>query len=93
MLWIGLTGPMGSGKSTVAKILRGFGYDVLDADKFVHLILSPGGPGEVQIFKTFGEAVRGPDGHLNRRALGRLVFKNRAKLDALEKAFIVVTPH
>jgi dephospho-CoA kinase len=85
MRWIGLTGPMGSGKSTVAAILRRLGYAVLDADKTVHLILSPGGPGEDQIIRTFGEGVRAADGKLDRRALGRLVFNDADQLEALEK--------
>jgi dephospho-CoA kinase len=76
---------MGSGKSTVAAILRRLGYAVLDADKTVHLILSPGGPGEDQIIRTFGEGVRAADGKLDRRSLGRLVFNDAAKLEALEK--------
>lgn len=85
MLWIGLTGPMGSGKSTVAQILRRIGYDVLDADQVVHEILSPGGPGEAEVFRTFGESVRGADGHLDRRALGRKVFGDTAQLSRLER--------
>lgn len=76
---------MGSGKSTVAALLRKLGYAVLDADHTVHLILSPGGPGEAEIIKTFGESVRAADGKLDRRALGRLVFNEADKLEALEK--------
>jgi dephospho-CoA kinase len=84
MLWIGLTGPMGSGKSTVANMLRGMGYDVLDADKVVHRILSTGGPGEKEIYRTFGESLRGSDGRLDRRALGRMVFGDLSRLAQLE---------
>ncbi len=84
MRWIGLTGPMGSGKSTVASMLRRFGYDVLDADKIVHLILSPGGEAEAQILQTFGEQVRDAAGRIDRRALGQLVFKDPLKLASLE---------
>lgn len=84
MLWIGLTGPMGSGKSTVASILRKLGYPVLDADQIVHQILSPGGPAEAEIFRTFGESVRSSAGSLDRRALGRVVFPSKEKLNQLE---------
>ena len=84
MLWIGLTGPMGSGKSTVANILRGMGYDVLDADKVVHHILSTGGPAEKEIYRTFGESLRGSDGRLDRRALGQMVFGDLDRLALLE---------
>jgi len=84
MLWIGLTGPMGSGKSTVASILRKLGYPVLDADHLVHQILSPGGPAETEILKTFGGDLRDAGGALDRRALGRVVFPSSAKLAQLE---------
>ncbi len=76
---------MGSGKSTVAGLLRKLGYAVLDADKTVHLILSPGCTGESEIIRTFGESVRETGGHLDRRALGRLVFNDAKKLETLEK--------
>ena len=75
---------MGSGKSAVAEILRRLGYAVLDADKIVHQLLGPGGPAEAKILRTFGEKLRGPDGHLDRRALGRAVFGNPARLEKLE---------
>jgi dephospho-CoA kinase len=75
---------MGSGKSTVASILRKLGYPVLNADQIVHQILSPGGPAEKEIFKTFGQDMRGEGGALDRRALGRVVFPSSAKLAQLE---------
>lgn len=84
MLWIGITGPMGSGKSTVANELRGMGYPVLDADQIATQAIGPGSTGESFVFKTFGEQVRGPDGKLDRRALGRLVFSDKTKLIQLE---------
>jgi dephospho-CoA kinase len=75
---------MGSGKSTVASILRKLGYPVLNADQLVHQILSPGGAAEKEIFKTFGQDMRGEGGALDRRALGRVVFPSSAKLAQLE---------
>lgn len=86
MVWIGLTGSMGSGKSTAAKVLRELGFPVLDADRIVHELLAAGTPVEKEILSTFGPAVQGPDGHLDRRALGQLVFSHSehlAKLEAL----------
>lgn len=84
MLWIGLTGPIGGGKSTVASLLRGLGFPVLDADKVVHGLLAPGGAAEAEVFRTFGGNLRGADGHLDRRALGRVVFADPQKLIQLE---------
>lgn len=85
MLWIGLTGAMGSGKSTAAKVLMQMGFPVLDADRVVHGLLTPGGVVESSVIRTFGRAVCGTDGHLDRRALGRVVFGDAEKLDQLEK--------
>ena len=68
---------MGSGKSTVAKILRDRGFTVLDADQVVHLLLSPGGAAFDKVTQTFGP--------LERRALGRVVFADPAKLVVLEQ--------
>ncbi len=84
MLWIGLTGSMGSGKSTAAKVLRSLGFPVLDADQIVHELLAPGTPVEKEIIQTFGPAVQGADGNLDRRALGQLVFSNSDHLAKLE---------
>lgn len=84
MLWVGITGSMGSGKSTVSEILRRIGYSVLDADAIVRQTLSPGSPAETEVVRTFGESVRGPDGHLDRRALGALVFRDPVLLEKLE---------
>jgi len=85
MQWIGLTGPMGSGKSTVAEVLRRLGYVTLDADKIVHQILGPDGAAVARVLQTFGQDLRDSSGGINRRALGRLVFSEPAKLDQLEQ--------
>lgn len=84
MLWIGITGSMGSGKSSVAKILKDKGYPVMDADQVVSQILQSGGSVEALVIKTFGQAVQGADGKLDRRALGRIVFTDKQKLQQLE---------
>ena len=84
MLWVGITGPMGSGKSTVAHSLRQMGFDVLDADEVARKILGPGTPGEAEVFQTFGQHLQNKHGRLDRRALGRLVFNDKDKLLKLE---------
>ncbi len=84
MLWIGVTGPIGGGKSTVSEILRDLGYVVLDADQIVHHILRPGGLAEHEVLHAFGPAIRDQDGHIDRRALGRIVFKDASALAQLE---------
>lgn len=75
---------MGSGKSTVAAQLRDMGFEVLDADKIAHQFLSPGGEAVGEIIQTFGDAVRAQDGGIDRPALGRKVFGDRAALQKLE---------
>lgn len=90
MKWIGLTGGIATGKSTVTKRLRTLGYDVLDADEVSHQVTSldadPSRCALPAIFQTFGEAVKNSDGSLNRKALGGLVFGHadaRKKLEAI----------
>lgn len=88
--WIGLTGGIATGKSTVSKRLRTLGYDVLDADEVSHQVTSleadPARNALPSIFQTFGESVKNSDGSLNRKALGALVFGHtdaRKKLEAI----------
>lgn len=83
MLVIGLTGGIGMGKSTVAKILARQGFPVYDADKVVHGLLATGGKAVPAIAKHFPEAVTAAG--INRKKLGRAVFGNPARLHQLEK--------
>lgn len=84
MKWIGLTGGLGTGKSTVASLLQEMGYPVVDADEMARLAVSPGSDGLAEILKAFGHRVVLPSGELDRRGLGRLVFNDREKLAQLE---------
>lgn len=84
MLWIGVTGPIGGGKSTVAALLKAAGYPVIDADEIVHRLMGPGGAAERPVFETFGWELKNAQGFLDRRALGQVVFEDPAKLDLLE---------
>jgi dephospho-CoA kinase len=71
---VGLTGGIGSGKSTVARLLAGHGAAVVDADAIAREVVAPGTPGLVAVLAEFGPAVRAPDGSLDRPALARIVF-------------------
>lgn len=84
MKWIGITGGIATGKSTVTRRLRTLGYEVVDADAISHQVTGPGGAALPQIFTAFGEGVRSPDGSLNRKALGALVFGQKEPRQKLE---------
>jgi dephospho-CoA kinase len=81
---IGLTGPIGCGKSTIAGWLAGRGAVVIDADAVARAVVEPGEPALERIVERFGAAYRSPDGSLDRAALGRLVFADPAALRDLE---------
>ena len=77
MKLIGLTGGVGSGKSTVAAMLRELGAPVVDADEATHAVYEPGTPGFDAVASEFGDYyVR--DGRIDRERLGELVFKDAA---------------
>ena len=88
-LRIGLTGPIGCGKSTVAGWLAARGTVVVDADAEARVVSAPGQPAHDAILERFGAAVRAPDGTLDRAALARLVF---ADPDALADLEAIVHP-
>lgn len=81
---IGLTGPIGCGKSQVAAWLGGLGARVVDADRVAREVAAPGTPVHAAIARRFGAAVTAPDGTVDRAALGRLVFADPAALRDLE---------
>jgi dephospho-CoA kinase len=81
---IGLTGPIGCGKSTVAARLGDRGAIVIDADRVAREATGRGEPALAAIAERFGPSVIAPDGSLDRAALGRLVFDNPGELRALE---------
>src|SRR5260221_123787 len=82
MIIVGLTGSIGMGKSTAAGLLRRLGIPVYDADRAVHRLLRRGGRAVPAVALRFPEIVR--DGAVDRPALGRIVFADRAALAALE---------
>ena len=81
---IGLTGPIGCGKSTVARWLGELGAVVVDADAIARRVTDLGEPPLAAVFARFGDAYRRPDGSLDRASLGRLVFADPAALRDLE---------
>src|SRR5215469_8690706 len=84
MLTIGLTGGIGSGKSTVAKMLAELGAPSFDADKVGHEIYLPGAPAYRDVIAAFGEGIVAPDGTIDRKKLGPIVFADPAQLKRLE---------
>ena len=86
MVRIGLTGGIGSGKSTVAALLAERGARVVDADRIAREVVEPGTPGLEAVVAEFGDDVLTADGSLDRPALAALVFGDpaaRARLDAV----------
>jgi dephospho-CoA kinase len=81
---IGLTGPIGCGKSTIARWLGELGARVIDADVVAREVTAPGEPALAAVLDRFGPGYRLGDGSLDRAALGRLVFSDPAELEALE---------
>jgi dephospho-CoA kinase len=82
---IALSGGIGSGKSSVSTMLGDLGACIVDADAIVHELQGPGTPLLAEIAETFGEAVIGPDGALDRAALSDIVFRSPDLRKQLER--------
>ena len=83
--FIGLSGGISSGKSTVSKLLAELGATIVDADALVHEMQAAGQPMLEEIRAAFGDEVIREDGSLDRPALGAIVFRDPAKRKTLEK--------
>jgi dephospho-CoA kinase len=84
MLLVGLTGGIGTGKSTVARMLEKRGAVVFDADVLARQAVAPGTPGFEQVIERFGPNVLAPGGGLDREALASIVFSDPAARRDLE---------
>ena len=81
---VGLTGGIGAGKSAVAARLAERGAVIIDADRLAREVVAPGTDGLAEVVAAFGAGVLGPDGALDRPALGRRVFGDEAARRRLE---------
>ena len=92
MLRVGLTGSIAVGKSFVTSIFSELGCHTLDADETAREVVLPGSPGLEAVAQSFGGDVLNPDGSLNRKRLGELVFaddEKRQKLNHILHPFII----
>lgn len=85
MIEIGLTGGIGSGKSTVADGLVARGAELIDADRIVRDLQAPGAPVFVRMVERWGDRVVTADGALDRAAVAEIVFGDEAELQALNE--------
>jgi dephospho-CoA kinase len=86
MMRVVVTGGIGSGKSEVTRLFDELGAVVIDADVLAREVVSAGSPGLAEIVRTFGPDLVGPDGELDRPAMGRRVFADptaRTQLEAI----------
>ena len=83
MIVIGLTGGIGSGKSTVSDILKEQGIPVVDGDLIAREVVEPHRPAYDEIVRVFGAEVLQQDGTLNRKRIGEIVFSDPEKLSML----------
>jgi len=85
VLLVGLTGGIGSGKSTVARLLEKRGAVVFDADLLAREAVEPGTPGHAAVIERFGADVLAPGGELDREALASVVFADPSARRDLEE--------
>jgi dephospho-CoA kinase len=85
MLLVGLTGNIGSGKSTVAQMLSERGATIIDADVLARRAVEQGTDAYDKIVRRWGQDILAPDGHLDRAALRRVVFADQEQLEELNQ--------
>ena len=87
---IGLTGVIATGKSTVSALLEQAGAVLVDADRIARRVVKKGLPAYREIIENFGEDILQPDGEINRRVLGDIIFNDPQKKQLLNR---IVHPH
>jgi dephospho-CoA kinase len=85
MLRVGLTGGIGCGKSTVAKMMRELGCRIVDADEISRNLAEPGQPAYNEIVAAFGKGILQTDGHMDRAKVAHMVFADASKLSTLNR--------
>lgn len=80
---IGITGSIGSGKSTISNHLHEMGYEIIDCDKISHDMLLPNSKGYIEVINEFGKDIIDESGYINRKKLGSIVFSKKEKLKKL----------
>lgn len=83
MIVVGLTGGIASGKSTVAEFLREAGARIVDADRIARAVVTPGRPAHNEIVAAFGRTILLPDGQIDRKRLGAIIFSDPVQQTAL----------
>jgi dephospho-CoA kinase len=92
MLKVGLTGGIGTGKTTVSRMFTDLGCPILESDAITHVLFQPGQPVNRAVAAAFGESIVAADGSINRAILGEMVFKDpslRLKLNSIVHPAII----
>ena len=83
MFVIGLTGGIGTGKTSVSNILSSLGASMINADKIGHKIYEPNSEGWMEVVNAFGKEILNENQEIDRKKLGSIVFKDKKYLDQL----------
>jgi len=86
MVKIGLTGGAGAGKDEAARVLRSQGAKIINADEIGHRLLEKDRALQKKLVRTFGQEILGPEGKIDRKKLGTIVFGNKSKIRLLNRA-------
>ncbi len=90
MIWVGLTGGIASGKSTVSRLFREAGAFVVDADEIAHEVIRKGAPAYAPVVEAFGAGILDETGEIDRKRLGEIVFQDARRRERLNQ---LIHPH